>query len=158
MDKETLIELRRISALQEQILEQLKKLVDYRRREHMSPFQKARMDYWFRLAAETSSKNNFLQDIRPFTREKEDQVVKELKPIFWGIEDEARDFLRSIYGRRNKEITDIVAQRIKDKKISYDSCKRDLWKILYENGLYQAKEDNWSKMINKGMKDSPIDN
>ena len=157
MDKETLIEIRRISALQEQIMEQLKKLVDYRRREHISPLQKARMDYWFKHAAEISSKNNYLEDIRPFNKEKEDEVVKMLKPIFWGSEDEARDFLRSIYSKANTEITDTVVQGVKVKKISYNSCKRDLWKILYENGLYHAKEDNWSKMINKGMENKPTD-
>lgn len=152
MDKQILSEMRRISALQEQILEQLKELTYYRRKEYRPPFQRARSEFWAKHAAEHSSVNS---GNGPFPKGKEDDVVAKLKPIFWGNEVDARDFLRSIYNRRNKEITDTVVQRINEKKLSQDSCKRDLWTILYENGLYSAKESNWGKMINNGLKPKP---
>jgi len=154
MDKQILSEMRRISALQEQILEQLKELTYYRRKEYRPPFQSARSEFWAKYAAEHSSVGGHSGN-RPFPKEKEDDVVAKLKPIFWGNKDEARDFLRSIYNRGNKEITDTVVQRINEKKLSQDSCKRNLWTILYENGLYSAKENNWGRMINNGLNPKP---
>ena len=74
-------------------------------------------------------------------------IVEQLKPIFFGIEEEARAFLESIRGMKPTLITDKVNQLVDEKKISNLSKHRDLWKILSDNGLYNRSESNWNQQV-----------
>ncbi len=76
-----------------------------------------------------------------------DELVIALKPIFFGDEDEARAFLDDIQGMKPKQVTECVKAYLRMKKISDVSCRRDLWVILHENGLYDKSESNWNKQI-----------
>ena len=79
---------------------------------------------------------------------KEEALVAALKPIFYGNEQEVRDFLAAIQGVKPKQITDKVNQLVRDRKISKMSCRRDLWKPLHDFGLYKPTESNWNQQVN----------
>jgi hypothetical protein len=74
-------------------------------------------------------------------------VVDRLKPIFFGIEDDAREFLVSIQGMKPTQITDKVKQLVSENKISDLSKHRDLWKVLHDYGLYDKSESNWNQQV-----------
>lgn len=75
------------------------------------------------------------------------QIVEKLKPIFFGIEDEARAFLMSIQGMKPTQVTELVNQAVKEGKLSKLSCHRDLWKVLYDCGIYDKTESNWNSQV-----------
>ena len=75
------------------------------------------------------------------------EIVDKLKPIFYGDEENAKEFLMSIKGMKPTLITQKVNQLVKDKVISDISCKRDLWKVLHECGLYDKSESNWNQQV-----------
>ena len=75
------------------------------------------------------------------------QIVEKLKPIFFGIEDEARAFLTSIQGMKPTQVTEFVNQAVKEGKLSKLSCHRDLWKVLYDCGIYDKTESNWNSQV-----------
>ena len=75
------------------------------------------------------------------------EVVDRLKPIFFGIEDDAREFLVSIQGMKPTQITDKVNQLVREKKISDMSKHRDLWKVLHDSGIYDKSESNWNQQV-----------
>ena len=79
--------------------------------------------------------------------EKEEDVLNELKPMFFGSETEAMAFLKSIQGMKPTQITDMVNQLVGDKKISELSKHRDLWKVLHDCGIYQRSESNWNMQV-----------
>lgn len=81
---------------------------------------------------------------------KNKSLAEKLLPIFYNNTDNVNEFMEKINSMKNKDITKLVAEMVKDKKISDLSCHRDLWKILYERGIYNASETNWNTMINKG--------
>ena len=74
-------------------------------------------------------------------------IVYQLKPIFFGIEEEAKAFLVSIQGMKPTQITDKVNRLVGEKKISELSKHRDLWKVLHDNGLYKRSESNWNQQV-----------
>ena len=74
-------------------------------------------------------------------------LVEKLKPIFYGIEDEARAFLASIQGMKPVLITERVNQLVADGKISELSRKRDLYLVLHEANLYAPSEQNWCNQV-----------
>lgn len=74
-------------------------------------------------------------------------VVNQLKPIFYGSEEEAKAFLTSIQGMKSKQITEKVNMLVKENKISEFSKHRDLWKFLYDNGYYDKTESNWNQQV-----------
>ena len=75
------------------------------------------------------------------------QIVEKLKPIFFGIEDEARAFLTSIQGMKPTQVTELVNQAVREGKLSRLSCHRDLWKVLYDCGIYDKTESNWNSQV-----------
>lgn len=74
-------------------------------------------------------------------------LVNLLKPMFFGNEAEARDFLASVQGMKPKQITEKVNLLVAKRKISDLSRKRDLWKVLHECGIYTPSESNWNSMV-----------
>lgn len=83
------------------------------------------------------------------TEEPSPKVVEQLKPIFYGNEEEARDFLKRIKNMKPPQITDLVKQLVSEKKISDMSCRRDLWTVLSNNGYYNRSEANWNQQLKK---------
>lgn len=79
--------------------------------------------------------------------EKEKEVINQLKPIFFGSEEEAKDFLVSIQGMKPTQITNRVNQLVGEKKISELSKHRDLWKVLNDCGIYEKSESNWNMQV-----------
>lgn len=79
--------------------------------------------------------------------ERQQEIVSQLKPIFFGCEEEARDFLTRIQGMKPKQVTELVNQLVAEKKISDVSCHRPLWKVLHEAGIYAPTESNWNAQV-----------
>ena len=75
------------------------------------------------------------------------QVVERLKPIFFGVEEEARAFFMQIQGMKATQITAKVNQLVVEKKISDMSQHRDLWTVLHDCGLYDKSESNWNQQV-----------
>ena len=80
--------------------------------------------------------------------EQQQEVVEKLKPIFFGIEADAREFLVSIVGMKATQITTKVNQLVDEGKISPLSSHRDLWRVLHDCGLYEKSESNWNQQVN----------
>ncbi len=79
--------------------------------------------------------------------EKQQAIIEKLKPIFYGSEEVATEFLMSIQGMKGTQITAKVNQMVKEKKISELSRKHDLWLILHESNIYEKTEQNWNSQV-----------
>lgn len=77
----------------------------------------------------------------------EDAIVMQLLPMFYGNEDNAKEFIGSIQGMKGKQITDMVNMLITEKKLSELSCHRDLYKVLHNAGIYDKSESNWNMQV-----------
>lgn len=75
------------------------------------------------------------------------EIIRKLKPMFYGDEDEAKAFLTSIQGMKSTQITNKVNQLARENKISELSRKRDLWKVLHNCGIYEKTETNWNNQV-----------
>lgn len=83
--------------------------------------------------------------------EKDAAIIEQLKPIFWGDEEQIKSFLEKIRGKKNTAVIDVIAEGVKDRIISEQSCHRDLWKILHDAELYKATESNYNLALNKRL-------
>ena len=79
---------------------------------------------------------------------KKKEIVAKLKPIFFNNESEASSFLSEIQDMKPKQITDRVNQLVRERIISDMSCKRELWSVLHDYGLYDKTESNWNSQVN----------
>ena len=77
----------------------------------------------------------------------EDALLAQLLPMFYGSEDNAKEFLGSIRGMKGKQITDMVNMMITKKKLSELSCHRDLYTVLHNAGIYDKSESNWNQQV-----------
>ena len=75
------------------------------------------------------------------------EVLDKLLPLFYSNRAIAQQFLESIHNAKGPQITELVNNLVKERKLSSLSCHRDLWKILYDHGLYHATESNWNRQI-----------
>jgi hypothetical protein len=78
---------------------------------------------------------------------RQQEVIEQLKPIFFGVEEEARAILTSIQGMKGTQITAKVNQLVVEKKISDMSQHRELWKVLSDCGFYDKSESNWNQQV-----------
>lgn len=85
------------------------------------------------------------EDFQPIDQE----TVKELKPLFYNNEPNVRRFLREIIGMPPNNITDLVNQWVKNKRITNfgNSRKGVLWGILHKARLYSRSRQNWCRRV-----------
>lgn len=77
----------------------------------------------------------------------EDPVITRLMPIFYNDKEEVGKFLSRIKGVKPTEITATVTRLVREGKVSALSCKGDMWKIMYDAGLYQNEKNTWNKQV-----------
>ena len=79
----------------------------------------------------------------------DEELVAQLKPIFYNNEADVRQFLREIRGMAQEDITDVVNRWVKEKRISGygNSRKGVLWGILNKAGLYTRSKTNWNGRV-----------
>lgn len=80
-------------------------------------------------------------------QELEQDVVNQLAPIFYGSRTDAEDFFQRIRCMKPVEVTSLVNKLVKDKKISNMRRKKDLWRVLHDNGLYTPTVTNWNSQV-----------
>lgn len=71
-------------------------------------------------------------------------IVELFSYVMYGDEKNAKAFIESAKGRNDVEITDLVAQWVRENKISSTSCRRDLWRLLHAYKLYNGTESNYN--------------
>lgn len=74
-------------------------------------------------------------------------LLLKLAPIFYGDIDNARAFLLLVKDQRATDITYLVCLWIKEKRICPSHCRRPLWTLLHEAGIYKPTESNWNMQI-----------
>ena len=79
----------------------------------------------------------------------DDELVAQLRPIFYNNEADVRQFLKEIRGMAQEDITDLVNRWVKEKRISDygNSRKGVLWGILNKAGLYTRSKTNWNGRV-----------
>ena len=75
-------------------------------------------------------------------------IMSELQAIFRNNCEEASAFIRRIDGAKSTFITEEVNRLLREEKITKAGCKRDLWRILHENGYYKIGESTWNRQVN----------
>lgn len=93
------------------------------------------------------NKNGGSRQTQPTMDEQQAATVEKLKPIFFGIEQEAREFLIAIQGMKPIQVTEQVNRLVTDGKISELSRKRVLYSILHDANLYEPSEQNWCSQV-----------
>lgn len=80
----------------------------------------------------------------------EQNLISELKPIFYGDEEKAKEYIDHIKKiDNNTEKAQYTGQMVIDKFISSVSYKTPLWKILNKHKLYTPGANNWNKSLKK---------
>lgn len=87
------------------------------------------------------------EKVEQLEREHEETLVALLKPAFYNIEDDVRDFLRRIQGLDNMGVASVARQFVKEKKIIPRHKKTFIWKILNAAKLYDATQQNWGQQM-----------
>ena len=79
----------------------------------------------------------------------DNDLLQELRPLFYNNEDHVRQFLKEIDGMPPNDITDLVNRWVKDRLISDygNSRKGVLWEILNDAGLYTKSRQNWCRRV-----------
>ena len=80
-----------------------------------------------------------------------DEIIEQLKPIFWSDEGQIKSFLDKIRGKKNTAVIAVIADGVTDRTISEQSCRRDLWDVLFKHHLYLASESNYNQALNKAL-------
>ena len=81
--------------------------------------------------------------------EKDEAIVEELAPIFFGIKDDAREFLKMIKVMKPVQMPRAAKKWMDEKRISENSLRRDLWSVLHKNNIYPRLESTWNDTIRK---------
>lgn len=99
-------------------------------------------DTYMKESEDTSDSPEVLQPI-------DDEIMQELKPLFYNNEADVKLFLKEIKGMPPNDITDLVNQWVQDKRISDygNSRKGVLWEILKDAGLYTKSRQNWCRRV-----------
>lgn len=90
------------------------------------------------------------QDIMPqpsVTNSPDEEWIDEITSCFFGVKENALEFVRMARNMKPKQITDLVNGWLVMRKISDKSFNRDLWKPLHEHGIYKCTEQNWNDQV-----------
>lgn len=88
------------------------------------------------------------QDIMPKTVASPDEEwIDEIASCFFGIKENALEFVRMARCMKPKQITDLVNAWLKQNKISERSFQRDLYMPLYKHSVYTCSESNWNAQV-----------
>ncbi|MGE9927851.1 hypothetical protein ACQRBO_00200 [Segatella copri] len=80
------------------------------------------------------------------------ELIDELLPIFYNSVPDVISFLGEIDGiSNNPEIVKVAADYVNNRKISEQSSRSDLWKVLKKHGLYKPSYSNWCNYIKKDI-------
>ena len=79
--------------------------------------------------------------------ESQENTLEQLKPIFFGNEEEARTFLLKVQDMKAMQITSLVNTLVVENKISKLSCHRELFSVLSNSGIYDKSESNWNLQV-----------
>ena len=79
-------------------------------------------------------------------------LVELLSHHMYEDESNAKAFLEKVQGMRDTEIADVVAEWVKDHKISSKTFRRDLWRILHAAKLYDGTESNYNIAMRNRVK------
>ena len=77
----------------------------------------------------------------------ERQLILQLTPIFCGNTDYAREFLLLTRNRKSTDITRLVSLWVREKRLFSTHCRRPLWTILHQAGIYKPTESNWNMQL-----------
>lgn len=77
----------------------------------------------------------------------ERQLILQMAPIFYGSIDNAREFLLLARGKKSTDITHLVSLWVREKHICPTHCRRPLWTVLHEAGIYKPTESNWNMQL-----------
>ena len=77
----------------------------------------------------------------------DEEWIDEIASCFFGIKENALEFVKMARSMKPKQITDLVNGWLAMDKISKMSFKRDLWKPLQEHGVYKCTETNWNDQV-----------
>lgn len=97
----------------------------------------------------SKSSENLESELNRIKEIHENTLVALLKPAFFNIENDARDFLRRIQGLDNQGVTDVAWQFLHDNKITPSKKGRFIWTVLKAANLYNATEQNWTGALRK---------
>ena len=75
------------------------------------------------------------------------KLIRQLEPIFKGNTDNVRNFLQLTKEKQPTDITRLVSQWVKEKRISPDLCHRPLWTALHDADIYRPTEANWNMQV-----------
>lgn len=95
----------------------------------------------------TVQRTESAEKVEEETDERQQDIINKLTPLFFGIEEDAKDFLARIHGMKPTQITQLVNRLVTEKKISELSCHRPLWKVLHDAGIYTPSESNWNMQV-----------
>ncbi len=77
----------------------------------------------------------------------DEEWINEIVSCFFGIKEEAQTFVNTARNLKPKQITELVNAWLIQKRISPQSCKRDLWEPLSKHGIYPCSESNWNNQV-----------
>lgn len=77
----------------------------------------------------------------------DEEWIGEIASCFFGVKENALEFVRLARVLKPKQITDLVNAWLVQRKISEKSFKRDLYMPLHEHGVYECSESNWNSQV-----------
>jgi len=83
----------------------------------------------------------------PISDEKEKEIVNQLMPIFYNMEENIWNFMRKIRHAKSTQITAEVNELVEKGVISKQMCHKELWTVLHNNKLYKPSLSNWNQQI-----------
>ena len=84
--------------------------------------------------------------------DEDEQMISRIKDSFYGDRDEARTAYRQMMGLTDRQLTRLVATLVDKGKVSPYCYGRELWRPLFEAGMYKASEQNWRRQIRNDAK------
>lgn len=75
------------------------------------------------------------------------ELVEEICGVFYGNTEDAREFVRRARVMQPVEITQMVNEWVKARKISEKSRKSRLYKPLHNHGIYPCALSNWNAQV-----------